>query len=230
LDGNAFLTFLRREERIDVCFVNDGSDDATLPLLRRLADTLPDRISVLHLERNRGKAEAVRAGILHVAGNHDAVGFIDADLATPLDEVLRLVEIREQAEAPAVIGSRMRRLGVQIDRTALRHYTGRLFATVVSILFHLNAYDTQCGAKVFEAGIAGEIFRAPFLSKWLFDVELLLRLRGLPDHPLSRTQEVPLHAWYERSGSKIKPSYLLRIPIELARIWRQYRGTGTLYS
>lgn len=208
---------------MDACFVDDGSSDATCSLLRGLEGRLPGRISVLRLEANRGKAEAVRAGILHVVGSYDAVGFMDADLATPPGEMMRLVEMREREDAPAVIGSRVRRLGVHIDRKPLRHYTGRLFAAIVSLQFHLNTYDTQCGAKVFAARVAREIFADPFLSRWLFDVELLLRLRWLPGEELQRAREVPLDAWYERSGSKIKPSYLFRVPVELFRIWRKYR-------
>ncbi|MDR0766061.1 MAG: glycosyltransferase [Odoribacteraceae bacterium] len=224
LDAGTFLSFTRREADIDVCFVDDGSTDGTPDLLRLLADQSPGRVHFLRLERNSGKAEAVRAGILHVAGDYDAVGFMDADLATSLEEMLRLAGIREREGSPAVIGSRVRRLGVQIDRTAFRHYSGRFFATVVSLLFRLNAYDTQCGAKIFDARVAREIFRAPFLSKWLFDVELLLRLRRLPGEPLRHVQEIPLHAWHERPGSKIKPSYLFRVPLELYKIWREYRG------
>jgi glycosyltransferase involved in cell wall biosynthesis len=223
LDGDAFLDFLERVPGVDACFVDDGSGDGTLPLLRRLEEQMPGRVEVLHLAVNGGKAEAVRAGILHVVGRYGAVGFMDADLATPLEEILRLAETRERTGVPAVIGSRVRRLGVHIDRKVLRHYTGRFFAAVVSLLFRLNSYDTQCGAKVFDAQVAGEIFADAFLSKWLFDVELLLRLRRMPDGVLERTREVPLNEWYERSGSKIKPSYLFRVPVELFKIWRRYR-------
>jgi glycosyltransferase involved in cell wall biosynthesis len=226
LDGEAFLAFLAREPSVDACFVDDGSGDATFALLRELEGRAPGRIGVLRLETNRGKAEAVRAGILHVAGGYDTVGFMDADLATPLEEMLRLVETRAREDAPAVIGSRVRRLGVRIDRKPLRHYTGRLFAAIVSLLFRLNSYDTQCGAKVFDTRVARAIFADPFLSRWLFDVELLLRLRWLPGGELERAREVPLDAWYERSGSKIKPSYLFRVPVELFRIWRKYRKRG----
>lgn len=223
LDAEAFLAFVHREATTDICFVDDGSTDETPARLRLLSDRVPGRLRFLRLDQNCGKAGAVRAGILSVAGDYDAVAFMDADLATPLEEMIRLAAIRESEDAPAVIGSRVRRLGVQIDRTAFRHYAGRFFATVVSLLFRLNAYDTQCGAKVFDASVAREIFREPFLSKWLFDVELLLRLRRLPGEPITRTREVPLRAWYERSGSKIRPSHLLRIPLELYKIWRKYR-------
>lgn len=223
LDPTTFLSFIRREASIDACFVDDGSTDETPDLLRLLSDQAPGRIRFLHLERNSGKAEAVRAGILHVVNDYNAVGFMDADLATPLEEMSRLAETREREDAPAIIGSRVRRLGVHIDRTVFRHYTGRFFATVVSLLFRLNAYDTQCGAKIFDARVAREIFRDPFLSKWLFDVELLLRLRQLPGDPLQRVQEIPLQAWHERAGSKIKPSYIFRVPLELYKIQKKYR-------
>jgi glycosyltransferase involved in cell wall biosynthesis len=223
LNVNAFLEFLAREPAIDLCFVDDGSTDGTFPLLQQVKERLPDRVSLLRLDVNRGKAEAVRAGILHVVATHAVVGFVDADLATPLHEIAHLLETLRRQQAPAVIGSRVRRLGVHIDRKILRHYTGRLFAAVVSILFRLKAHDTQCGAKVFDARVAGSLFADPFLSRWLFDVEVLLRLRCLPGEAMERSREVPLDEWYERSGSKIKPSYLFRVPVELGKIWRKYR-------
>jgi glycosyltransferase involved in cell wall biosynthesis len=223
LDTTAFIDFLVRNPSIDLCFVDDGSGDATFSLLQQIERHLPARVTLLRLPANGGKAEAVRAGILSVVTTRDAVGFMDADLATPLDEMARLVATRERLLVPVVIASRVRRLGVHIDRKVLRHYTGRLFAAVVSLLFRLKAHDTQCGAKIFDARVAAGIFAEPFLSKWLFDVELLLRLRRLPGDLLSRAREIPLDEWYERSGSKIKPSYIFRVPVELARIWWKYR-------
>src|SRR5687768_15317394 len=86
--------FRSEDARVEMLFVNDGSRDGTLRLLQSLAAEDPSRFSVLDLERNSGKAEAVRRGILAAMEHRpDFVGFWDADLATPLSELPSFLEI-----------------------------------------------------------------------------------------------------------------------------------------
>ena len=114
----------------------------------------PDRFHVVTLPANRGKGEAVRLGLrAALAGGHDVVGYYDADLATPPAEMARLVEeLRGDPARVMVIGSRVALLGHDIERSAVRHYLGRLYATAASVVLRLPVYDTQCGAKVVRAG------------------------------------------------------------------------------
>ena len=67
LDADAFREFLLDHENIGFLLVNDGSTDGTRELLDELVLGNPERLSVLHLERNGGKAEAVRRGLLEAA-------------------------------------------------------------------------------------------------------------------------------------------------------------------
>lgn len=226
LPVEVYLNFLKENTEMDICFVNDGSADGTEKILENMQAFSAGRILTLNNERNQGKAEAVRSGIEWVLdkGVYERVGFTDADLATPLTEVWRLAKVLEtEKNAVIVIGSRIKRMGVKVSRNLWRHYMGRVFATVVSVLFRLNAYDTQCGAKVFTASVAREIFARPFHSPWLFDVELLLRLRQKhPDYNVI-TKEIPLDVWEEKGGSKIRFTHLLKMPFELYTIYRKYR-------
>jgi dolichyl-phosphate beta-glucosyltransferase len=195
---------------VSLLFVDDGSTDATRALLEKLAAELPP-VAVLPLGSNHGKAEAVRRGMRH-ALEHGAsvVGYYDADLATPPSELVRLV--RTLCANPAlngVLGSRVARLGSHIDRRAVRHYTGRVFATAASLALGVAVYDTQCGAKVFRVTpeLAAALER-PFRSSWSFDVLLLQRLfdgEG-PSGGLSPDTfvEVPLDAWRDIPGSKVR--------------------------
>ena len=155
----------------------------------------------------------------------DVVGFCDADLATPLSEMIRLTEVLDKQGADMVFGCRLLRLGADIRRSKLRHYLGRIFATVVSSVLGLPVYDTQCGAKVFRASIACEIFEAEFSTRWLFDIELLARyLQNYgQEFTLSKVIEVPLKIWIDRPGSKLTLHDFLMAPCELWRIWRRHR-------
>lgn len=222
-----FRDFINKVSDIDLCFVNDGSVDNTLEKLTDLQCTRPKRIKVVTYADNRGKAEAVRQGFLQMLalGEYQWVAFADADLATPLSEMFRLINIaREEPEVMIIMGSRLERMGVTIRRKFYRHFTGRIFATVISGLFRLNAYDTQCGAKVFHADIAGAVFKQPFISHWLFDVEMLLRVRNLRRDYNRIIHEIPLNVWLEQGHSKIRFSHLLKMPFQLYKIYFRYKN------
>ena len=88
-------------------------------------------------------------------------------------------------------------------------------------VLNVAVYDTQCGAKVIDYKIAKQIFEKPFISKWLFDVELLKRLQKI--HNLKEVvKEIPLEKWEEIGNSKIKIGDFLRIPFQLFQIYRKY--------
>lgn len=221
----AFLEFADREPHVDFVLVNDGASDETPGMLRALAEKQPQRFSVLDLDPNRGKAEAVRQGMLRgIAGGADCVGFWDADLATPLDAIPRLRGVLdERPQVDMVFGSRVKLLGRDIERLATRHYLGRVFATVVSVMLRLGVYDTQCGAKLFRSGDEiNALFAAPFLTNWVFDVEIIARLIQARGDVGGSIYEYPLEEWRDVAGSHLRPSDFLRAIAELARIWRRY--------
>lgn len=221
LQPAAFLAFVDRQDVADLWLVNDGSTDGTGALFDALHQEAPTRIHVLHLATNGGKGEAVRAGLQAVfSAGVPLAGYLDADLAAPFDAALLL---REQLLAdPALslaLGSRIKLLGWQIHRSERRHYLGRVFATMASLTLGLSVYDTQCGAKVLRAGPAATAALAtPFLSRWLFDVELLARLRDAG----AAMREVPLPVWEDPGGSTVRGRDFLRAPLELWRIRRRY--------
>ena len=223
IDSTTFFRFADRHSDVGFVMVNDGSTDNTLDVLRRLTQHNGSAFRVLDLPDNVGKAAAVRSGILHaLESGADFVGYWDADLATPLDAITDLLQVLEaQPEVQLVIGSRVRLLGHAIDRHPLRHLLGRCFAAAVSLLMQLPAYDTQCGAKIFRSGPAVRgVFLSPFRTNWIFDVELLVRLdRAQPKGPgkiRTCVREIPLRAWKDVPGSKLRPADFLWSFLELA--------------
>jgi len=228
LDGDAFIAFAREGSDRRLCFVDDGSTDATAVRLAEIAAAVPDRIEVERLPVNRGKGEAVRAGLrAELARAPRYVGYWDADLSTPLSFAETLADhLDRHPSVRMAAGSRVLMLGRPIVRGTARHYLGRVAATMVSIVLRAPVYDSQCGAKLLrnEPGL-GALIQAPFASRWLFDVEILARIADGEPGPAGdvlhrRVHEVPLPAWADTPGSKIGLSDVLRVPRDLWRIWR----------
>jgi glycosyltransferase involved in cell wall biosynthesis len=225
LRKGAFLQLLATEVQVSLLFVDDGSTDHTADLLATLRAGKPRQIAVHTLARNSGKAEAVRQGLLRaLEEDSEIIGYFDADLATPVPEIKRLIGIMRERGPAVLLGSRVALLGRQIERTAVRHYLGRVFATLSSALLHLTVYDTQCGAKLFRRSHTLAVaLEEPFLSRWTFDVELLGRLlAGRPPAaaPLdpALVMEEPLHAWRDVPGSKLRPRHMFIAACDLARV------------
>lgn len=227
LDVAAFYRFLDETPAGSLCLVNDGSADGTLGVLQGMANARPGRVLVVDLTANVGKAEAVRHGMLKAISwqPFDYVGYWDADLATPFEEASTMVRAAEgRPGCLMVLGLRLNRLGVSVNRSAVRHYPGRVFATCASLVLGLPVYDTQCGAKLVQGAIVPRLFDEPFRSRWIFDVELLARLRNLIGRDRMRRDvlEMPLSTWNGVEGSKVRFGAWLRAPLELWAIHRRY--------
>jgi len=226
LDTTAYRELLAASPNLRLQFVDDGSTDDTARVLQDLARHEPERTDVLSLLRNQGKAEAVRQGMLAALERGACVtGYLDADLATPVGEVVRLVTTFAQRDVDVLLAARVALLGRSIHRSAVRHYLGRVFASAASLTLKLQVYDTQCGAKIFrrtDALLAA--LSEPFLSRWCFDVELLGRLligtRDVPALDPSRVLEEPLRAWCDVPGSKLDTAAKLAAILDLGRVFR----------
>lgn len=221
-----FFAFVRRTNNVDLCFVDDGSNDGTSILLKQLSDALPGRVSTYFLSKNAGKAEAVRRGIIETLTNHPAnefIGYWDADLSTPLHAVFDFLDIfNKYSEVNWVSGARVRRRGANIQRTMTRHFLGRCLATLVTLTYGVHFYDTQCGAKIFKKKVVKELFSDPFISRWLFDIELILRFEMAHSEHRNSCYELPLSEWIHVGASKVSFSTYTRAMVDFIRIYNNY--------
>ena len=212
---------LAGDARLALVFVDDGSSDGTAGVLKQFAAS-HSNVVVIALDSNVGKGEAVRAGLRRaLLAEPEWVGYVDADLATPVSEVVRLVDLAlGRIDLDVVIGSRVAMLGRRVRRSTFRHYAGRVFATGASLVLGKPVYDTQCGAKLFRVGAGLErAIERPFRSRWAFDVELLGRLDRQGVAP-SAFREEPLESWQDAPASKRSLWSSVRATFELLSIRR----------
>lgn len=226
-DVSAFENFLLDHDQVVFCFVNDGSKDGTAQLLNDLSKRYSGSVLVKHLEKNCGKAEAVRLGMMDCFQKNTSafIGFWDADLSTPLNELDRLkARMDSNPQCMMAVGSRLKRMGAEIERRPVRHIMGRIFSTFASMILGLPVYDSQCGAKLFRKESIKILFEEKFITRWLFDLELFARLRNHFGRDLvsGHIEEVPVLRWKDVAGSKIGWMDFIKVPVQLWKIHKAY--------
>lgn len=225
LNTSSICSFLHSTENVNIVFVNDGSTDNTQKVLEAIQQNYPSRVDIIHQQKQTGKAEAVRTGLLfsckeNKAGYH---GFLDADLAISLDEFFRLFHVLCASRKKFIFGSRIKKLGSVISRNEWRHFYSRVIATFTGFITQLDIYDTQCSAKIFDTETVLIFTAAPFKTKWLFDLEIASRINN-DLGSLQTGMEEPLLSWTEKKGSKLRWYHFYKIAGEIITIYKFYRA------
>ena len=228
IDKQAYINFLKHTPDANLVFSDDGSTDNTISVLKEIKASHENCVHVYVSNRNHGKAEAIRSAVLYLKTQNlkpSKIAYIDADLAVSLEECYALSKNLND-KIHFAFGSRISKVDNTIIRSSFRHYSGRMVSTVISNILGVAIYDTQCGCKIFKSDLAFKVFENPFISKWLFDVEIFFRIINL----YSKTElkhiarEIPLESWIDVGGSKVKLSYFFRMWYEFYLIKKQYRG------
>lgn len=207
----------------EVLVVDDGSTDDTAAVAKEWTNrpAQPEsKLQVLRYEQNRGKGHAVRHGVLRASG--ERVLYMDADLATPIEEIEKLEAALADGTTQVAIGSRpLRQSELLVRQPWYREMLGRGFNQVVQALATPGIQDTQCGFKLLNGEAARHIFSRCQLDGFSFDVEALFLVRKLG----YRIAEVPVR-WAHQEGAAAfatKGAYLrhgIRMLAELRRIRR----------
>ena len=200
-------------------------------MLQELAKGREEYISVYNCKKNGGKAEAVRQGTLHMLQDDqlDYIGYLDADLSTNFKDFEELVCTISRSEFKIVGGSRIARMGADITKQGARAIISKTINLFIRKILGMTFQDTQCGAKVMTTDVASRLFSKPFLTSWLFDVELFMRMKELYGHKKAEKLicEQPLKRWIHEDGSKLSMKDSVKIVGQLAQIYFAYRPQKT---
>ena len=223
-----FLSFVNTNSGYHLCFVNDGSKDNTLQVLKDLQKGREDYITVYDCEKNGGKAEAVRLGMLHMAKKRDLdyIGFLDADLSTDLADFDDLVKTIETTDFKIVSGSRISRMGANITKESARKIISLTINFIIRKILSMDFKDTQCGAKIFHKDVINIAFGKKFVTQWIFDVEIFKRMTLHYGLKKAKTLlcEQPLKRWIHADGSKLSMKDSVKIVMQLVQIAWVYRS------
>jgi dolichyl-phosphate beta-glucosyltransferase len=178
-----------------VSVVSDGSSDKTEKLALEFAEK-DERFAVLAYSPNRGKGYAVRLGMLQVEA--DLLLFSDADLATPIEEVEKLLPAIESGNDIAIGSRPLKESSLEIRQPLYREMLGRAFNLAVQLLAIRGIHDTQCGFKIFKHDVARDVFSRCKIDGFGFDFEALMVAKDLG----YKIAEIPIR-WRHQEGSKV---------------------------
>ncbi|MGB5699689.1 response regulator [Muriicola sp.] len=228
LSSAVFQEFASKNLGYHLCFVNDGSTDKTLEVLNELRKGNEDSISIYNCEKNGGKAEAVRQGLLHLTKDlqFDYLGYLDADLSTDFRDFDDLVNTLENSDFKIVSGSRINRMGADITKESARKIISKTINLIIQTILGMPFKDTQCGAKIMKRDMIVPMFDKRFISRWLFDVEIFIRMKKFYGKATVQSLicEQPLKRWIHADGSKLSMKDSIKIVGQLGQIAWYYKA------
>lgn len=207
-----FRQFIKENNlKMDFYFIDDGSTDDTYQLIKE--NLINNNNSFLiKLDQNLGKGNALRKAILQSKSkDYKFYAFIDADLDIPLNQLNILYTDINNTEYLVAISKR--NLSNNISFKKMRSISSVIMVFIANkiIAFNPKLNDTQCGCKLFKREVINSCFEKEFISEWLFDIEIFLRLRKSFSNPRKLIKEVPLENLGKSKNSNFRISQNLKI-------------------
>jgi glycosyltransferase involved in cell wall biosynthesis len=114
------------EHQLEYIFVNDGSKDQTLQVLRKLHKEIPDKIRYISFSKNFGKEAGLYAGLQAAKG--DLITVMDADLQDPPELLPKMIKMLEDSDIDCVGTRRADRHG----EPPIRSFFAKMFYRLVN--------------------------------------------------------------------------------------------------
>ena len=178
----------------EVIFVDDGSSDNTLNVLKNFSKK--NKIKIISYSQNQGKGFAIKEGMLAASG--DFVLFMDVDLSTPIEEIGHFLPLINKHDI--LIGTRKSKSAkVLVPQPLIRKWLGRGFTLLSQLMLNVWVSDFTCGFKLFSNKSAKKIFKNIKIYRWGFDSEVLYLAKKYK----FSVGEVPV-TWVNDTNTKVK--------------------------
>lgn len=203
---------------MDFVFIDDGSNDNTIKIIKSNFSELRN-VELLYLPENIGKGNAIRHGVLHISLNYKYFAFIDADMDIPFEQITRIISMLEK-NSVHLLGISVRNF---TNKISIRNFISISFICISNLIIRPKKIirDTQCGCKVFDSKLQF-IFEKPFISNWLFDIEIFLRLKQSNFKFSNSISQVNLEVLNKSSNSNLKLHHFPRVLLSLFKIIVKY--------
>ena len=143
-----------------------------------------------------------------------------------------LVKTIENSQYSIVSGSRIHRMGADITKDSARQIISKTINLIIRTILGMKFQDTQCGAKIFKKEIINIAFSRGFITRWLFDVEIFMRLKNYfgVKNATEMVCEVPLKRWIHADGSKLSYKDSMKIGFQLYKIATHYNRINSPFK
>lgn len=192
-----YFSYLKKQKyHWELIFVNDGSTDTTLDLIKQSAKK-DKAVKIITYKENHGKGYAIIEGIKSAKGEY--ILFTDLDHSVPIATVNSFFPYFEKGYQVVIGSRRVDGANIVVHQKPVRELLGRGFTFLVNIMAVWGVKDATCGFKAFDNKTAQKIFSLVKLYDWAFDAEMLFICRKLG---ISFAQ-APVN-WSDVKGSRVK--------------------------
>jgi undecaprenyl-phosphate 4-deoxy-4-formamido-L-arabinose transferase len=183
----------------EVIFVDDGSRDGSMDLLKQAVQKYPQKIRIIELARNFGQHPALLAAFRYASGKH--IITLDADLQNPPEEIPKILEQLEKG-FDVVGGVRSRR-----QDSFFRLLASRIVNKVTSFITKMKLEDYGCMLRGYSRDVVDQINKCEENSTFIPALGLIFARRSI---------EIPVaHAAREAGRSKYSLYKLIRLNFDL---------------
>lgn len=200
----------------EVILVDDGSPDNTYLRATCMPVGRPERVRIIRYDVNKGKGNALIAGVCAARGQY--VVFLDADMDLHPRQLPLFFELMESRQADAVIGSKWHPLS-SVNYPRLRRLYSAGYYLIVRLLFGLPVRDTQTGLKIFKMALLRDVFPRLLAKRFAFDVEVLAVAHALG----YKIIDAPVTLEFRRPVGRLKLRHVWPILVDTLAIFYRLR-------
>jgi glycosyltransferase involved in cell wall biosynthesis len=202
-----------------ILFIDDGSTDNSSLILHDFTQDVQN-VTFLKLEKNVGKANALRLGLLWAYSNrYDFAITLDFDNSQNLKEItsiLNQVEIFKDFDIAS--WARVNLASNNVNRTQSRLWISRILVTISFLISKIPLYDPQSPTKVYKlTSKLFELIEKEFETRWFFDVELFMRSEK-NSHSEIKYKENILNFWNDNSTKSFSGAGTYRVLKDLYKL------------